>query len=295
MSTYRIPPAKITQAKNFSCVDILDYFNHTPVLEKSSGELVYFSPFRNERTPSFYVNRKENVFYDHGDSDKKGDAISLYRFMSGKSFQTAIYELTENKINTSKNDIVRYETIKTKQTGIEAITILPEVRNQNLILYAESRGINSLILNTFCGEIKYKQLSTGKFYSSIAFKNDSEGFELRSAGFKSCYGTKDITTISGSSELLIFEGFFNFLSFCQMHTGIRGRTVIVLNTLANLRKVDFLPFSKVFYFFDNDKAGEAAKAKMPRLHENSEDWSRLYFGYNDLNERLIANLQNQNG
>jgi DNA primase len=296
MTDYRIPPAKITAAKNFSCVDILDYFGHVAVLEKTNGELVYFSPFRNERTPSFYVNRKANVFYDHGDPDRKGDAISLYIYLSGKRFQTAVFELTENKFGRFVNNkLAEYSPIKVKESGIEVLNVFDEVRSQNLLLFANERGISTEVLNTYCGTMQYRQKSTNKTYSSITFKNDAQGFELRSAGFKSCFGTKSISTIAGNDELLVFEGFFDFLSFCQMHAGTKGRTAIILNSLSNLKKIKFKNFTKVFHFLDNDKAGTAAKERIKLLHPNTQDWSHMYFGYNDLNERLIANLQNNNG
>lgn len=281
-----IPPVKINQAKKFPCTDILDHFGHVPVIEKSSGELAYFSPFRNEKTPSFYVNPKVNGFQDFGDEEKRGDAISLYRYLTGKSFLTAVYELTENKINISTGERVEYAPIKTKSTGIEVIAIRPEVSNPRLIMYAESRGISREVLNTFCAEVQYRQ-TNGKIYASIGFKNDSGGFELRSAGFKACHGKKDISTIEGNSELLLFEGFFDFLSFCQMHAGLKGRTAIILNTLSKLRTVKYKQFDAVFPLLDNDPAGELAKERIKLYHSNIHDWSgRLYGGYKDLNEKI---------
>lgn len=286
-----IPPVKINKAKRFPCTDILDHFGHSPVIEKTNGELVYFSPFRNEKTPSFYVNTKVNGFQDFGDEEKRGDSISLYRFLTGKSFLTSIYELTENKINISTSDRVEYKPIKEPETGIEIIAIRPEVSNPRLLLYAESRGISVEVLNTFCSEVQYRQ-KNGRIYASVGFKNDSDGFELRSAGFKSCHGKKDISTIPGNSELLLFEGFFDFLSFCQMHAGLKGRTAIILNTLSKLKTPKYKDYTKIFHFLDNDTAGEKAKSRIELYHHNTQDWSNLYFGYQDLNEKLISTLKN---
>lgn len=262
------------------------------MIEKSSGELVYFSPFRNEKTPSFYVNPKLNGFHDFGDWERKGDSISLYRYLTGKSFLTAVYELIENKISVSFGDHVKHKPIRELSAGIEIIAIWPEVSNPRLIMYAESRGICTEVLNTYCCEVQYRQ-KNGRIYASIGLKNDSSGFELRSAGFKSCYGKKDITTIPGGSELLLFEGLFDFLSFCQMHEGPKGRTVIILNTLSKLKAVPYREYGKVFGFLDNDPAGEKAKAKLKLYHPNIQDWSgRLYGGFQDLNEKLVSTLNN---
>jgi DNA primase len=287
-----IPPIQITKAKKFPITSILDYFGHSAVFERSNGELVYFSPFRNERTPSFYVNPKKNVFKDFGD-EKEGDSISLYRYLTGKSFITAVYELIENKINISQNAVVEYQPIQTKEKALEIIAIRDEISNPRLQMYAESRGISIWVLNTFCCEITYKQ-KNGKIYSSIGFKNDQNGYELRSAGFKACYGTKSITTIAGNDEVLVFEGFFDFLSFCQMHPGLKGRSVIVLNSLSLLKTIPYKNYSKVFHFLNNDPAGEKAKKRIAMYHHNTQDWSNLYFAYNDLNERLQALAKREN-
>jgi DNA primase len=287
-----IPPVKINQAKKFPITAILDYFGHSAVLEKNNGELVYFSPFRNERTPSFYVNPKKNGFQDFGDDEKKGDAISLYRFLTGKSFLTAIFELTENKINVSQTEHVQYVPLREKEQGIEIIAIRDEISNPRLSLYAESRGISIEVLSTYCSEVQYRQ-KNGKIYASIGFKNDAGGIELRSAGFKSCHGKKGITTIQGNSELLLFEGFFDFLSFRQMHPSLKGRSAVILNSLSLLKSVPYDNYSKVFHFLNNDEAGEKAKKRIQMYHKNTEDWSKIYFAYNDLNESLQAQTKRE--
>ena len=54
--------------KEFNQLDIVDYLlllGHTPA-KIHGNDYWYFSPFRDEQTPSFKVNRKFNVWYDHG-------------------------------------------------------------------------------------------------------------------------------------------------------------------------------------------------------------------------------------
>ena len=53
------------EANQIDIVNYLQNCGHQP--SKINGEdYWYFSPFRNENTPSFKVNRKLNIWYDHG-------------------------------------------------------------------------------------------------------------------------------------------------------------------------------------------------------------------------------------
>ena len=56
----------------------------------------------------------------------------------------------------------------------------------------------------------------GKQGFGIGFENQSGGFEIRNAYSKICLGKKDITliqSITKSTEVAIFEGFFDYLTF----------------------------------------------------------------------------------
>ncbi|MBT1689866.1 CHC2 zinc finger domain-containing protein [Dawidia soli] len=56
---------KFEQAKAIPLSEILAKLGISP--EKQYGdEIQYLSPFRQEKTPSFYVNAKKNSWYDHG-------------------------------------------------------------------------------------------------------------------------------------------------------------------------------------------------------------------------------------
>jgi DNA primase len=52
-------------AKKIDLVDYLASLGHHPQ-KVSHPDYWYLSPFRDEKTASFKVNRKVNVFYDHG-------------------------------------------------------------------------------------------------------------------------------------------------------------------------------------------------------------------------------------
>lgn len=57
----------IEQAKQMDLVDYLASLGHYPDQKKTRNQdYWYLSPLRTEKTPSFKVNRKLNVWYDHG-------------------------------------------------------------------------------------------------------------------------------------------------------------------------------------------------------------------------------------
>ena len=69
--------------KKFSCddakqIDLVDYLaslDHHP--KKIHGnDYWYLSPFRNEKTASFKLDRKKNLWFDHG-TGKGGDLIDF--------------------------------------------------------------------------------------------------------------------------------------------------------------------------------------------------------------------------
>lgn len=79
-----------TTAKKIDLVDNLASIGHLPQQVTNGSDYWYRSPLREELTTSFKVNRKLNVYYDHG-TGKGGDLIDF-----GKAyFRCTICELVE--------------------------------------------------------------------------------------------------------------------------------------------------------------------------------------------------------
>jgi hypothetical protein len=55
----------MAQAKQTDLVDYLAFLGHRPQKVRNE-DYWYLSPLREEKTASFKVNRKKNVWYDHG-------------------------------------------------------------------------------------------------------------------------------------------------------------------------------------------------------------------------------------
>src|SRR5690606_20783300 len=63
------------EARQIDLVDYLASLGHEPKKTRNN-DYWYLSPLREEKTPSFKVNRRLNVWYDHG-TGKGGDLIDF--------------------------------------------------------------------------------------------------------------------------------------------------------------------------------------------------------------------------
>jgi hypothetical protein len=139
-----------------------------------------------------------------------------------------------------------------------------------------------------------------KKYFGIGFKNDSNGYEIRNAYSKICLGKKDITTIKNNSKsLLIFEGFFDFLSFKNIEKSLENvpSDYMILNSVSMIHKIknSLENYEKTDLYFDNDEAGKCAVEIIKNERIEAEDCRILYSDFKDLNDWLIhKNPQNDN-
>ena len=57
------------------------------------GQFLYFSPLRDERTPSFWVDPQKNLFNDFGNTKHGGDIIRLVQLLEKCDFVSAVKHL----------------------------------------------------------------------------------------------------------------------------------------------------------------------------------------------------------
>jgi hypothetical protein len=124
------------------------------------------------------------------------------------------------------------------------VTTVSEKNISSLALerYLTQRRIPIDIAKEYCKEITYQ--INGKDYFGIGFKNDAGGYELRNQYYKSSSSPKDIKTFSfGANEAVVFEGFFDFLSFIAMQRNLPQikADFVVLNS------VSFFEKARAFY------------------------------------------------
>lgn len=283
---FRNQGLSISEAKEMDMVDYLSSLGHEPTKIRNN-DYWYLSPLREEKTPSFKVNRKLNRWYDHG-LGRGGNLIDfgieyhhctfaelLDKLRGNFSFQRPPAQTLKNMSNLEP---------KIKILGDFALTSFA------LIRYLEQRHIPIGIAKKYCREIRYEL--NGKTYYGIGFKNDAGGWEIRNPYFKASSSPKDITTVkNGSDEAVVFEGFTDFLSF-QVHHKIlpeNSQDFVVLNSVSFFERAR--PFMEqhraIRLYLDRDAAGQKYSKRALSMSNKYIDESKLYKNHKDLNDWLV--------
>ena len=275
---------EIQYIKQISITDYLQQQGYAPARVQGI-HYWYYSPLRNESTPSFKVNTERNQWYDFG-SGEHGDIIDLVCALHRCTISEAIWLLSGAK-QVVHQDFSFGGERKTSKHKLEIISV-QSLTNPYLLRYIAERGISLSIANRFCSEIRYN--NTNRTYYAIGFANDAGGWEIRSPYFKGCIAPKAITTISKATDVLqIFEGFMDFLSWQTLNPPSTCDT-IVLNSLALLPRIQekIKDYKQVESFLDNDEAGRKSFEVLKHFCPSIIDGSVRYQTHKDLNEWLVA-------
>lgn len=165
------------QAKQIDLVDYLASLGHRPH-KINREEHWYLSPFRDEKTPSFKVNRKLNVWFDFGEG-KGGNLIDFGTRYLTCTVNQLLVKLKDSQPVQSFSFHPPSQAGEKKDTGTGKILILDDRRlaATPLLQYLQKRSIPVEIAEQFCREVDF--LLYEKKYTAIGFKNDSGGYELR--------------------------------------------------------------------------------------------------------------------
>ncbi|WPQ61895.1 toprim domain-containing protein [Chitinophaga sancti] len=276
----------IDQVLQIDLVDYLSSQGHEPV-RISGNDYWYLSPLADERTASFKVNRKKNVWYDHGRGTGGGIIHFLIRFhgCTIKDFIEAQSLLPiAPKASASASKIAIDPDRKIEISAIRQLT------NNNLLNYLKQRKIPSFLAAEYCREIWYTV--DDRKYFGIGFKNDANGYEVRSAYSKICLHPKAISTFkNGSNILCVFEGFFDFLSFMYIHPPRLDFPLdfLILNGIALFEKSRPImeSYQEIKLFLDRDTAGLNYTEYACSISPKYRDESSLYSKYKDMNDWLV--------
>lgn len=276
-----------SQAKQIPITEYLSGYGYESV-RISGHDHWYLSPIRNEKNPSFKVNTKLNLWYDHGIGEG-GTLIDLGVRMHNCS-------PAEFLVKIGHELPFRKEAIKVDDSRESKLTVLSVGRliDENLLEYVTRRGVLTSDAKTFCSEVIFK--IGNKQYKAVGFVNQSGGYELRNSWFKGSSSPKDISVIErDSTRVCLFEGFIDFLSLSRLSQEgfvppISEHNIIVLNSMSLLKKS--LPllerYSDRTIFFDNDGAGKMGKVLMGERGIGFTDGAVLYQGYKDVNDFLCG-------
>lgn len=287
----------IQQAKQLPLAQVLaalGFGSH----HRRGDDIWYLSPFRKESEPSFKINSVRNVWYDHG-AGKGGTIIDFIMEYKGLRSVSEVLQHVERIIGSPRSEL-RHRPQQQPSPALRpskaAMTIdtIQAVQTKGLIDYLGQRAIPLEIATSHLKEIYYTR--NNKRYFSLAFANQSSGWELRNAYFKGSISPKDISLIGeldkDSSGLLVFEGFFDYLSALTYYDNEIKHPAIVLNSVAMkdkaLEVIHRLRPEAVYLYLDRDQNGMQLQSYFQEALTAMSvvDKSPLYEGHKDFNEFL---------
>ena len=271
----------------------------------------YYSPFHDEKTPSFKVNERHQIWYDHS-IGTGGDLIDFGMMFHGCTHAELLQKfkdflsLQQHEIKKDERILYPNQSANTTSPDDKKIKIVAErpIFKFYLKSYLRERCIPLDLANQYLKEVDFINLSSKnpeQIYTALGFKNDKGGYELRSKNFKSSSAPKGSTFLAPQiakpmqeQSVAVFEGFFNLLSYQLLYFHNKINTppadnFLVLNSLSFFKSsLDFLDaYGHKMLFLDNDKSGKAATDMALNLHKNYKDYSHLYANAKDLNAHLI--------
>lgn len=294
------------QAKRIPLTDVMDRLGYKPC-RSTGGEIWYLSPFRSEEEPSFHVSKDAKAWFDFGEG-KGGNTLDFairYFRLPANDISGALQKLDDLGFGDWKEPksaplldlMVQPELVKSEADSSRiTITEKHAVTHSKLRGYLKERAIPLEVALPYVQEIHYTRAGEEeKSYYTLAFANDSGGYEFRNFRFKGVEGHKDITTLHhekfvAGGAVTVFEGFFDYLSALTWYRKSEADTlVIVLNSVQmggkTINQIRRMGAGKVHLYLDNDPSGKELacqfKEQLPEIEVL--DHSDLYEGYEDFN------------
>lgn len=271
-------------------VDLFHYMTslgYVPV-RYNDRKASFLSPKRDEKHPSFEIDRRMNRWSDYGDAGAFGSPIDFIMWMKGCDELEAAKTLV-NDIRISTHKAPSKE--KRQEKSIEVLNEWDEITNEALVDYCENeRKIPIYIVNRFCKQVLF-QFSSSKYvkYFGVGWPNDNGGHSIRGLWFRGSTRPAGISTITkgNTNETMVFEGMMDFLSYMVLYGGL-GHEIIVLNSLIFIPMItDYLKEkTHVHLWIDNDAAADEKAEYLKESGVNIVDHRGEFMGYNDLNELL---------
>lgn len=270
--------------------EFLSRLGHEPATQKGNV-LWYSAPYRKERTPSFQVNVRKNVWYDFG-LGRGGDIFTLAgEFIGNDDFRAQAEFISEVSGGKTDRAAVRpgppFPGIQPREEACFENVERRSLYHKALLGYLDERGIAGDVALQNCEEVRFRL--HGKRYFAIGFRNVSGGFELRNRFFKGCIPPKDISGIfNGSATCNLYEGFMDYLSWQMLGLGSCEDHVILNSVSLLARSFGYLDkYERINCYLDNDPAGKRTlEALRARYAGKITDCSDRYGKYKDLNEYL---------
>ena len=275
------------QFNSISLEEVLQNLGHLPT-KQNEKEAWFLNPFSTENHASFKLDKRNNVWYLHSEGIGGNNIDFMMKYLNVSVKEVLEWAESQN-FSSFQNQNFPNQKLENLHKNYEIIEV-KEIQHPALLQYLKSRKVENQ--KHLVSEIHYQM--NDKKYFGIGFKNDSDGYEIRNAYSKICLGKKDITTIKNNSKsLLVFEGFFDFLSFKNIEESLENEPsdYMILNSVSMIHKIknSLENYEKIDLYFDNDEAGNRAVEIVRNENNSAEDCRILYSNFKDLNDWLIQN------
>jgi DNA primase len=165
------------QAKQIPLEDILQSLGYEPAWE-NRNELVYHSPFREEKVPSFFLNTTKNVWHDFGPGEGGNVIDFIMTYYDITSVSVALSKLDAlcgpqgRKIGSEKSTPTKATEEPDSPKPLHILKI-QSLQNKVLLQYLKQRGISWQTASPYVKEIYYslQKENQMKTYFALAFPN----------------------------------------------------------------------------------------------------------------------------
>lgn len=260
----------IEQANTISIAKILETIGIKPS-RQSEREAWYLSPLRDEKTASFKVHLKRNLWYDFG-IGIGGDTVRFVCSLLESHKQPCSVADALKWLNESFNEVSfkQPQQIADQAATAKAGSTIKSVRSikhKALIHYLDTRGIPITVADRILKEVRFQHNETASNIFALGLQNEDNGYEVRNPFYKGCVGAKNITFLRGKEVkpdgIHIFEGFMDYLSVLTQQEGRPFKDdTIILNSLSCIKHA--IPYIKdygykvAYTWMDNDLPGQKA-------------------------------------
>ncbi|MBS1596061.1 MAG: hypothetical protein JST90_17245 [Bacteroidetes bacterium] len=174
-------------AKRISLSEILEILNRQPVKCKND-DVWYNSPFREEKTASFHINTKKNIWFDFGEA-KGGDVIDLvahYLFVHGEDYNGADVLRWLSRMQPMPKDTpkVPNEDIDSNASPALIVKRVSKLQSPMLFNYLGSRGITGEVAKRHIKEATVYNRNSGRYFCLFACQTNVTGMSCAANSLK---------------------------------------------------------------------------------------------------------------
>ena len=289
----------LAKVKEIPITDILTYLGIEPV-RRGTNDWAYHAPWRADKNASMHVRLSSNTWKDFGEEGSGTSNIDLLiRLGIAQDWREAASRIMEmSDASSTMSATFTKDTLPkgAKRSITTSIIEVKEIESEKLYLYCESRGISRSIIKQYCRQVSFRS-QRGSVYTAVGFENIMGGYVLRRDKWLKCnVGPSTFSFISESvgSDVCVFEGFFDFLSFREIYPGELCDFLVLNSVVHSKNAAKYLldkNYSQVRCYLDADAKGNEALSIFKSIIGPTKvfDASIIYAekGFKDMNEMLM--------